>query len=78
MDAGLLAGTKAAKAKDPTSAPNVIWKAEHEAPRAVNVGAERIDELPDDAAQRLGFFHDRAHVLVSLGMGWKSYIGRGE
>lgn len=77
MDAGLLAGTKAAKAKDPTSNPNVIWSLETEAPIAVNVGAERI-ELPDDAAQRAGFFHDRGHVLVSLGMGWKQYIGRGE
>ena len=45
MDAGLLTGTKAAKAKDPTSAPNVIWRGEAEPPSAVNVGNLFIGNL---------------------------------
>lgn len=53
----------------------IVWAGEGDAPSAVNVGNERI-ELPDE--QREPFAHERAHVLVSLNMGWKVFIGRGE
>lgn len=56
--------------------PNVIWTGDAQAPTAVNVGNERI-ELPDDAAQRKGFAHERGHMLIALGMGWETYIGKG-
>lgn len=62
--------------KDET--PNCIWTAEHEAPHRVFVGNTPPIEMPDDKTQRKGFFSDRAHVLVSLGMGWKIFNVRGE
>ena len=77
MDAGLLAGTSTAKAKDPTSAPNVIWRGEAEPPSAVNVGNLFIGDLPDGAAQRAGFHSEHAHVLISAMGDYKAFIGKG-
>ena len=77
MDAGLLAGTSTAKAKDPTSAPNVIWRGDTEPPSAVNVGNLFIDGLPDEAAQRAGFHSEHAHVLVAAMGDYKAFIGKG-
>lgn len=77
MDAGLLAGTKAAKVKDPTSAPNVIWRGEAEPPSAVNVGNLFIGNLPDEPAQRAGFYSEHAHVLISAMGDYKAFHGKG-
>lgn len=56
--------------------PNVIWTGEGEAPTAVNVGNVFIGELPDDKAQRAGFYHEQAHVLIGAFNGYKAYRGK--